>query len=215
MTDTQHVSRLRRTGTALGKALKTVETGTKAIPRPRKRIDIALDHADAWAGWQPPRDGERGGSSSPIEWAERVEWARVARQSAEDAVRARQIIKVMEKLSAELAVLVDRNVETIDPKKIPKGDSGLPGCTNCALAGYFAPVYEKAPGAQLCRWCYDHKRADALERDPEGGTPGLAPPREAVVLFHERGPSVAGRWLADEARDRARRQGALCAPKED
>jgi hypothetical protein len=214
---------LKAVAARLDDALKVIPTGTADRPRRRKRIDVAVEHADAWAGSEMPKNEPIGdGHDEPepepaatpgaslVDQDERAERGRVTRQSTTDLYALVPLLESILDHAAELARdpapliahylrtesrklerIVDRLVETMHPRKLPKANEGLPGCTNCAPVT-FAPVYDKAPGSGLCRWCYDHARAE-----------GEPPPLEVVDLYHRVSPTAAGRRLAELERKRA------------
>lgn len=97
------------------------------------------------------------------------------------------------KLRRALQSAIGRARNLLEP---PKEDAaalqdGVLGCTHHATIKrpdgqpVFEPIYEKAPTSGLCRWCWDHLRAD-----------GHRPPREALQIHVARGAREAGLWFA-------------------
>lgn len=181
------------------KILKTVTTGTADRPRRRSRLDVAADHANEWAGTAVPREGERGSTRSGVEEEERIASARVKWQAVEDARRIAQLSRLIRRHTGELSRIVDRYVETVDPRKLP---AEAPGCRSCArtstdgndvkIGGHWAPVREDVAALGLCDWCYRHRDA--------GGNP---PPIKACDLKHTQGGRAVARYLAGLERGRA------------
>ena len=77
------------------------------------------------------------------------------------------------------------------PKPSPEDAIAINGCTHHATIKdsqgrpVWAEIYDRAPTSGLCRWCYEHMKAD-----------GRRPPKEALVIHHEKGAREAGLWFA-------------------
>jgi hypothetical protein len=183
-------------------------------------VVLAQRHAVDWQAERTPlpATGERGGSSSPVEVAERLEDRRVSSQAQRDeralsellpAFRAElQLAKYLGvtpellKVSERLAQVVARCTQVVDATKLPQKE---PGCVSCARQGKVGkqrypghdevPVYEKAKKHGLCRWCYDHMRAE-----------GKFPPIDVIDIYHRQGPRAAGLELAKRVAARERKK---------
>lgn len=192
-----------READALSRALTSIEltlgfttNGTADRPRRVRKIDLAVEHMEAWRDFRLPRDGERGGSSSPTEHDDRLEARRVDQQVARDLQALPELIRTIETAAQRLYSLMLRNVETIDLSKLPKDP--LPGCVSCArvefkngrpVGGHFAPVYDKSEKAGLCRWCWDARQAT-----------GKLPEVDECDVYHREGPRAAGLLRAKRER---------------
>lgn len=169
---------------------------------------LGQKHAVEWQSEQLPREGERGGSSSPRELEERSEDRRVALQAirAEKSLRellpafhaeltiasygkapTPELMQVSERLARVLAWLV----VPVDHGQLPKGEE--PGCRSCHRLNtwkqwkgprVWQPLSSQDRFAKqgLCSWCGKHGE----------------PPIEAVAMRHREGEHKAGRWLAKQ-----------------
>ena len=194
-------NRLSRAHTAMKLLLGKRTNGTTDNPRRVAIIDLAVEHAEAWAGIAVPTDGERGGSSNPRDRDEAEEIRRVHTLAVKAADRLPEICKAVDELMREAYDTVQRLTSTVDPKKLPKKEA-VPGCLSCKrveerndikIGGHFAPVYEKSKNSGLCRWCWDVKQAT-----------GQWPPVKAIDLYHRQGARAASKWLASNESAKAR-----------
>jgi len=174
----RQVTQLERTLNLVSEALKPVAG--------RKAIDLALLHADAWAGVPVPKDGERGGSSHPEDIEERKEQVRVQRMAAKYLTEIPGLVGMLEDLADELHARVLRLTSIVHESKLPKFDPA-DDCANCRKAGHIAPVDQSARKHGLCQWCRRYMQAT-----------GSVPPVEAVKLYHEQSPRAAGLFLAKQ-----------------
>lgn len=207
------VGPLSRAHTDLEVVLAKVDRGTAERTRRIARVDLALEHATEWIKATDPgrRAGQRGGSSTAAELADRTEDRRVHSQALRDHDRLDELVETLETAARELKAnvntiedsareleaLVRRNVEPIDHGKLP---TETPGCVSCARAGHFAPVRDDAKRWRLCDWCYRYALAARREK---GVAAALSrahwPPEKAVDVYHRRGAQAAGRHLAQES----------------
>lgn len=186
--------------------LRWIERGTKAKPVRVRAFDLAVANCVAWIAEQTSSsDGERGGSSSPVEVEDRAEARAAHRQALIDVdvfagyavdaeVQARILVRTSDPLVAveaavaldsdcrRLAQVVARYVVPIDHAKLPPTD---PACSSCARVGEHSDVYDKSLKSGLCRWCWDHRGED-----------GELPPVVVVRELHEKGPRAAGVLMA-------------------
>lgn len=186
----RHTDQLGRARGKIDLILGRVRVGTTDAPKTWTSIELALKRAEAWTNTTPPREGEVGGSSSPQAEEERLEHAKVVKMAAKALQRIPELVASVEKQMDELYSTVQRLTATVDPSKA----QDVPGCLSCArsegkLGRHFAPVYDKAPGQKLCRWCWDHRSAT-----------GRLPLVEACDIYHRQGPRSAGLWLAKRER---------------
>lgn len=191
-----------------------------------QNVVIAHVRAHEWcAVHMPPTSEERGGSSSPVEVAERVEDRRVAAQAARDiqvlptlreAFEAELVLakyagsptRELAKVAEDLARIVARYTQPVDHTLLPK-DS--PSCRSCARPGKVGGVqYEGHKGVDvfdlakkhgLCRFCYRYATADAKAKGKKGI--GQFPPVDIIDVLHTKGARAAGIALAR----RVQRQG--------
>lgn len=182
--------------------------GTADKPRRVRKVDLALEHIKDWMTRLLPRDGERGGSSSPREADDRVEAQRVGHQVRRDQEALAEHLKNLNVAARGIYDITVRNVETIDPAKLPL--TPLPGCLSCArvemkgsvrIGGHFASVMpaereqdgtrgnRKANDAGLCRWCWEAKEAT-----------GKVPEVDECDTYHREGPRAAGLLRAKRER---------------
>lgn len=176
---------LARARDTIDRVLAPAQTGTL--------LDLAVDHAEAWAALPVPAHGwERGGSSAPSEIEERQEVVRVARMAVKATARIPEILDEIGRLAIELYDTTQKLTAVTHPDNYPL-DSVI-GCRSCArterigriqIGGFFAPVYEKSKKSGLCRWCWDYEHAN-----------GEPPPVRAIELYHTQGPRAAGVFLA-------------------
>lgn len=201
----RYTDQLSRAHTAINGVLRERVTGTADNERKVKLIDWALEHADAWAADQPPRNGlgAVGGSSAPQETADREESDRVKRMSAAAVVRIPEITKQVDALMTELYQIVQRLTGIVNAEKLP---ADVPGCRNCAkvlevkgqkIGGHFAPVGERGKLHKLCDFCWRHAVADAREKGVEEG---IGEPPSVVIcdVFHRQGKRLAGLMMAKQ-----------------
>ncbi len=193
------------------------ETVIGATDRPTKirRLDLALQRMrDHQSDRHPYRTqlGETGGSSSPTEIEERLEVIRVSQSATADEQRTKALKRQMARAAADLRALVVRHVAVIDHAQLPDDSDDAP-CRSCVrkatiakqrYEGHVAAVYEKAKKHGLCRWCYDHARADGVENGMKGL--GELPPVDIIDILHRQGPRPAGLALAKRMRDAERRK---------
>lgn len=188
-----------------------------------QNVVIAQVRSKEWSSTQmPPSGEERGGSSSPVELAERVEDRRVAQQAAKDAQVLPVLVEALDQelviagidlkpsrelatVAANLARVVARYIrpETLLPTDAPQ-------CLSCARPGKVrgvqyngwkgVEVYAKAKKHNLCKFCYDHASADAKERGRKGL--GQLPPVDIIDTLHMEGPRKAGLAMARQAQRR-------------
>jgi hypothetical protein len=180
---------------------------------------LAQQRVEEWQSERvPPRDSERGGSSSPVEVAERLEDRRVSTQAARDAVELPSLIDGFQAelvLAAyhraptpELAEVAERLARVVTRCVRPVDHDGIdttPECRSCARPGkvgkqHFAgvkgvEVYEKARKHRLCRWCWDVNAAE-----------GTLPPVNIIHTRHTLGARAAGLELAAWLRSRDARK---------
>lgn len=171
-------------------------------------VVVAQTRAHEWCAVRMPSTGEeRGGSSSPVEVAERIEDRRVAAQAARDAqtlptlreafgaelvlakyggAPTRELAKVAE----DLARIVARYTRPVDATEL----TAPAGCRACSrtiqhhkqkVGGHYAEVWGKRPSAGLCYRCYEAR-----------GRFGVLPPTMWCHLLHTEGRDKADRWLA-------------------
>lgn len=186
--------------------------GTADKPRRVRRLDLALEHMADWAARLLPRDGQRGGSSSPTETEDRVEAQRLGHSLRQDRAKLAEHLKNLNHAARGIYDITARYVETIDYSKLPS-EERIPGCVSCArvetvkgirLGGHFWPIVPEkdeygehgklvqrgnaeAHAEKLCRWCFEKKRAT-----------GELPPVQACDIYHTQSPAMAGRWLAKQ-----------------
>jgi hypothetical protein len=168
-----------------------------------------------WQSERAPAFDERGGSSSPTEVTERLEDRRVARQAIRDEHDLAELIPALDaelvlaayhrsptrelaQVAQRLAEIVYRCTKAVDHNTLP----GEPECRSCARPGKVGKqqyrghkgvgVYEKAVKHRLCRWCYDHWRAE-----------GRLPPVDVIDLYHRVSAKAAGLELAKRLRRKA------------
>ena len=166
-----------------------VDTGTRDRPRPLARIVLTIERIKAWRDIPTPAtDEERGGSSSPTEFEERLEDRRVGRAADRDGL-------TLAKHLAAVADLVTRYTAVIDHALLP---SDLPGCMSCArtrkkqgveLGGHFNPIDDRYKTKQLCRFCGDQLAATHT-----------LPPLAIIDTYHRHGAQAAGREMARRTR---------------
>lgn len=193
--------------TFLEHVLAFTTNGTADRPRRIRKLDLAVEHMHAWRSERMPADGERGGSSSPREAEDRWDAFLLDRMVARDLRLVAELTRTIEHAARELYSLMLRNVETLDPAKLPK--EAMPGCVSCARAeqkgtvkigGHFAPVMpatregairgnRDAHAAGLCRWCFDVKEAT-----------GSLPLVDECDVYHREGPRAAGLLRAKRER---------------
>ena len=174
-----------------------------------QNVVLAQHRAREWASTAPPASSEeRGGSSSPVELAERVEDRKVGSQAVKDLIvfdrllpgfHAELVIafhsggptRELARVAQELAALVSRYTRTVDHGLLPKDVT--PGCRSCARLGrtktkpgHFEPLSEQERFAKkgLCTWCGRHT------------VRGVLPLLDAVDIRVRQGDHAAGRWLA-------------------
>lgn len=172
---------------------------------------LAPRRMEEWISGTLPTHDERGGSSSPVEVADRLEDLGVARRALRDLDLFPRLLEGYEqecvivrysgpneafaKAAEQLAALVRRYTVPVDHDKIPDD----PGCKSCARSGKVGkrqfqghpgvPVSTNAPKQGLCRWCYDYHRAE-----------GELPPIDVVDIYHRVGARAAGLELAKRAK---------------
>jgi hypothetical protein len=168
----------------IARVVARTSTGTQADPGHTTRIDLALSRAEDRAGGRLPRDGDRGGSSTPSEADERKERDAVCRQAELDYHELGRLVGVVKSAAHTLERIVNRQAEVVHESKLP-ADGPLPGCVSCARFGHFEKVDERRPSFRLCKWCRDVQVHY-----------GQLPPREAIDLRHSSGPTAGGQWLA-------------------
>jgi hypothetical protein len=180
---------------------------------------LAQQRVEEWQSERvPPRDSERGGSSSPVEVAERLEDRRVSTQAARDAVELPGLIDGFQAelvLAAyhraptpELAEVAERLAKVVTRCVRPVDHDGIdttPECRSCARPGKVGKVlyaghknvtvWERVPNIRLCRWCYDIQSAE-----------GILPPVNIVHTRHTLGARAAGLELAAWLRQRDARK---------
>lgn len=161
--------------------LARVQNGTADRPRKVALVDLAAEHAEAWIAENLPKHGTRGGSSNPTDLEEAQEQRRVHALALIASTKLPELVQRLERDAEQLCNLVTRCTAIVDHSQL----DDAPGCLSCARVGHFNPVYEKAPGKNLCRWCYDYHRAEAV-----------LPPAEAVDIYHRQTPRAAHEWLA-------------------
>ena len=192
--------------------MRTIFLPVVVCGTPHDPIQLAYRHAREWQNHtMPVRDGERGGSSSPVEVEERVEDRRVAFQAARDerlldelvpafeaeivlASYAGRVTPELAQVARRLAEVISRCVRVVDHDKLTSDE-----CRSCARKGKVGnrqypghkgvPVYEKAKRHRLCRWCYDYWRAEKR-----------LPPIDVVDVYHRVSAKAAGRELARRLR---------------
>lgn len=176
---------------------------------------LAPRRMEEWISATVPSHDERGGSSSPVEVADRQEDRRVGFQALRDLDLFPRLLEDYEqecvivrysgpnqsfaRTAEQLAALVRRYTVPVDHEKLPDD----PGCKSCARPGKVGkrqfqghpgvPVYEKAKKHGLCRWCYDAFQAD-----------GELPPIDVVDLYHRVSARAAGLELAKRAKQKER-----------
>ena len=183
-----------------------------------QNVVAAQKRAREWCSTSTPPSGEeRGGSSSPVELAERLEDRRVGSQAARDllafdrllpAFHAELVIafhsggatRELAKVAEPLAVLVTRYTQTVDARVLDEE----PECRSCARPGKVGNqrypgfkgvgVYQKAKKHRLCRWCYDEWLATKR-----------LPTLDLIDLYHTRGPRAAGVERARREREAERK----------
>ena len=192
----------------LRQILGSTTRGETQVPNVR----LAQIHAYDWQATRtPPSDSERGGSSSPVEQAERKEDRAVAHQAIRDAAALDTLIPAFEAelvvasyrkaptvelvlVAERLAQVIERCVRTVDHDLLQD-----PECRSCARPGKVGKVnypghknvavYAKSIKHRLCRWCHDHWLAE-----------NRLPPVDVIHLYHTRGPRAAGIELAKRTR---------------
>lgn len=208
---------LERAVERLARVLTTTTTGTRSHPRTLTILELALEHAEAWADTEAPREGERGGTSNPVsddeaaeirrvhrlaidatgrvqELAEALDWktARLERLAAYTLVRLKKLAKQVDADASELDALVQRLTATVDPSKLPR--PAMPRCASCART--------EGTGSQRIG---DHY-AEVYERAPTTGLCRFCydydtanecwPPVKACHLYHTQSRKAAGVYLA-------------------
>lgn len=169
---------------------------------------LAPRRMEEWISGTLPTHDERGGSSSPVEVADRLEDLGVARRALRDLDLFPRLLEGYEqecvivrysgpnesfaKAAEQLAALVRRYTVPVDHD----ADLGAPGCKSCArtatvngksVGGHYAEVWAKRPAPGLCYPCY-------LDR----GRFGQIPPVMYVHLRHSESRATADRWLRKE-----------------
>lgn len=183
-------------------------TGQTVIGTARlSNLLVAARRMRAWTATAPPITDERGGSSSPTETAERQEDRRVAHQALRDladfptlhagweqeTVIARTLgapTPELLKIAERFAALVRRYTIPVDHDLIPVEHDECRSCARPAkLNGRQYPGHKGIPvfakKLVLCRWCYDHHRAE-----------GHLPPVDVIDIYHRVSPRAAGIELA-------------------
>jgi hypothetical protein len=182
---------MRHVGEYVGLILGETERAAHHHAGRMSLLDLALEHAEAWAGQNPPSvHGERGGSSSPTEISETREIRRVSAQARKDVARIPEICRSVEAQLYELYATVRRLTSVVDHSELQET-----GCKSCArkqkdqhgseIGGHFAEVHDKAKDRSLCGWCW------SVERDS-----GNLPPVMACHIYHTQAPAHAGRYMA-------------------
>lgn len=166
---------------------------------------LAQQHALEWQRYgMAHTDGERGGSSNPSDLHELAEDAKVAAQASRDAASLASLIPAFQSelvlaryhggptpelaaVSQRLAQIIARCVRVVDHDVLVEHQE----CRSCAREGkvgkrHFAghpnvPVYERSKAVGLCRWCYEHLRAE-----------GHLPPIDIIDVYHRQSPRAAG-----------------------
>lgn len=199
----------------LAQDLRRIFGYTTVGPARWQNVVLATQRAFDWSSEQmPTRSDERGGSSSPREAEERVEDRQVARRASGYTT---ELPRLIDQLEAELAIaralgaptaqlgkVAERLARIVTWLTVPVDHDKLPKtidleCSSCArtatingrkYAGHpHVPVYDKAPKKLLCRWCYDHQRAE-----------GTLPPIDVIDVYHRVGARAAGIELAKRNR---------------
>lgn len=193
--------------------LGEVVVGTDDNPRKLRRIDLALERTRDHRSDRAPalhHAGETGGSSSPSELEERRADVNVGRAASRDLPEIRRLQRDLAVTARLLRSLVVFHTATVDHSLLP----GEPECRSCARPGKVGkqqypghkdvPVYEKAKKHGLCRWCWDHARAEGVEQGLTGL--GALPPVDVIDIYHRVGARAAGLELAKRAREQERRK---------
>ena len=188
--------------------MRTIFLPVLVCGTPHDPIQLAYRHAREWQNHtMPVRDGERGGSSSPVEVEERVEDRRVAFQAARDerlldelvpafeaeivlASYAGRVTPELAQVARRLAEVISRCVRVVDHDKLRTGPQGCRSCarkdTKRGFAGHFEPVSKRYENRGLCDQCGRFA----------GANKGKFPPIEYCDIMARQGKHAAGRWLA-------------------
>jgi len=189
----RHQAALQKAHDAIGRVMMRVEVGTADRPRRITNFEFALEHAEAWAADQPPKAGERGGSSNPRDASDRRENSGVQRRAAAAVSRLTGNALLVAKLTEE----IERDVvflTAITDDRPDESSGELPGCRSCARIQVFSAVYERVPAAKtagLCRFCWEHGS-------------GSVPPLALLEVKHNGTRRELSAWLAKNMPEQSR-----------
>lgn len=180
-----------------------------------QNVVVAQIRAKEWSSvTMPPSGEERGGSSSPVEIAERVEDRKVAQMASRDAQVLPVLVEALDQelviagvnltpsrelatVAENLARIVARYVRPVDHSLLP---TGSPGCRSCArkdpkkgITGHHSEVSQRYLSKGLCDQCGRYA----------GANKGKWPPLQFVDVLARQGKHAAGRWLARNTKGQA------------